>query len=159
MKVKFIQPKDFEKGMVKALVSVVGKYTDDMMQVLNDGLFEIESQAKVNAPVKTGRYRASIHAVAIGMKDTFTEYKDARGRSFDGTLKSVPTGEPMTGYVGSNVEYAGDIEFGVSWSSDPWWGSYPITRAVKMKQARITTAIKNLKLRGMPTMPLTPNES
>jgi hypothetical protein len=157
MKVQFIPPANFQKEMVKALVKVTGNYTDDMIQVLNDGLLEIESQAKVNAPVKTGRYRASIHTVAIGMKDVFGQYTDPLGRSFDGTLKTVPSPEPNTGYVGSNVEYAGSIEYGKDGSSEPWWGSYPITRAVKMKEMRITTALKNLKLRGMPTNPLTPN--
>jgi hypothetical protein len=159
MKVQLIAPSDLERKMVQALIKVTGNLTDDMRTVLNDALLEIETQAKVNAPVKTGRYRASIHAVGMGMKDLFGTYTDSKGRNFDGTLRTVPTGDdPNTGYVGSNVEYAYAIEYGKEGNSEPWWGSYPITRAVEMKRDRIDKAMKNLKLRGMPVQPLEPNE-
>ena len=159
MKIEFIAPSNMEKRMVQALVKVTGNLLDDMKLVLNDGLLEIESQAKINAPVKTGRYRASIHAVGIGMKDTFATYSDNKGRVFNGRLEAAEENrDPNVGFVGSNVEYAYALEFGKEGKSEPWWGSYPITRAVEMKKDRINTALKNLKLRGMPTQAMEPNE-
>jgi hypothetical protein len=158
MKLKLIAPSNMEKRMVEALIKVTGKLTEDMKLVLNDALLEIETQAKVNAPVKTGRYRASIHAVGIGMRDTYATYTDRKGRTFNGVLKAAQENkDPNVGFVGSNVEYAYAIEYGKEGNSDPWWGSYPITRAVEMKKERIEKALKNLKLRGMPTQPLEPN--
>jgi hypothetical protein len=155
MKIQFIPPSNMQKRMVEALVKVTGNLTEDMKTVLNDGLLEIETQAKVNAPVKTGRYRASIHAVAIGMRDTYDTYTDRKGRTFRGTLKAAEENKDKNvGFVGSNVEYAYGLEYGKEGASDPWWGSYPITRAVEMKKERINTALKNLKLRGMPVQPI-----
>lgn len=64
---------------------------------------EIETVAKRNVPVDSGRLRASI--LTITPDTTSYSYTDRKGNSFDGMLKSVnPTKTEVI--VGTNVEYA-----------------------------------------------------
>jgi hypothetical protein len=67
---------------------------------------EIETVAKRNVPVDSGRLRASIITVT---KDTTTfNYTDREGGSYDGMLRTVRAGEGDV-IVGTNVEYAEKI--------------------------------------------------
>jgi phage gpG-like protein len=67
---------------------------------------EVETVAKQNVPVDSGRLRASITTLT---KESQTyQYTDREGNSFDGRLKSVQPKEYEV-IVGTNVEYAEKI--------------------------------------------------
>lgn len=70
---------------------------------------EIETVAKRNVPVDSGRLRASIITVTQGT--TTFNYTDREGGSYDGRLRTVQArkGEVI---VGTNVEYAEKIHEG-----------------------------------------------
>jgi hypothetical protein len=67
---------------------------------------EIETVAKRNVPVDSGRLRASIITIT---KDTTTfNYTNREGGSYDGMLRTVRAGDGEV-IVGTNVEYAEKI--------------------------------------------------
>ena len=68
--------------------------------------FEADREAKRGAPVDTGRLQASIHPEFSGT--TGYQYNDDVGNSFDGKFQEKA--EPFQAIVGSNVEYAKDVE-------------------------------------------------
>lgn len=70
---------------------------------------EIETVAKRNVPVDSGRLRASI--ITMTPQTTTFNYTDREGGSYDGRLRTV---QPKKGevIVGTNVEYAEKIHEG-----------------------------------------------
>jgi len=67
---------------------------------------EIETVAKRNVPVDSGRLRASI--ITVTQDTTTFNYTDREGGSYDGMLRTVRAGEGEV-IVGTNVEYAEKI--------------------------------------------------
>ena len=79
-----------------------------VMDAINKGaLVDIETPAKKNCPVDTGRLRSSIHTIKYA-GNNFT-YKDSKGKVFDGKMKEAKLGKYDI-IVGTNVDYAGKIE-------------------------------------------------
>lgn len=66
----------------------------------------IETSAKQDTPVDTGRLRSSLHMESSEVNRSFT-YSDQAGRSYSGKLSVMP--KPLEVYVGTNVEYAEKI--------------------------------------------------
>lgn len=64
---------------------------------------EVETKAKRNVPVDSGRLKASI--MTITKERTSYNYTDRKKNSYDGKLRSVNPKEYEI-FVGSNVEYA-----------------------------------------------------
>lgn len=109
-------PENAEQAIMKGVISARGKITRAVSDAINDGLFEIESRAKAYAPVDTGRLRSSIHTVPVGKGgEEFFKYTDNEGHAYDGALMSAreAAGQDI-GFVGTNVEYAEEQEFGGS---------------------------------------------
>lgn len=75
---------------------------------LRKSAVRIESEAKRNTPVDTGRLRSSIHSEYAG-KEGF-HYSDKKGNGFNGGLSTRAQGLQIL--VGTNVEYAALIEYG-----------------------------------------------
>jgi len=89
--------KAYQAGKVKALEKLI-----------TETAFRIHRLAvKPPIPVKTGRLRASIHPVFHSSSGH--KYTDKPGRAFDGTLREKPS-TPLEAIVGTNVEYAFDVE-------------------------------------------------
>jgi hypothetical protein len=63
---------------------------------------EVETKAKKEVPVDTGRLKNSIYVATKGMK---YNYRDDLGNSYDGTAKDVKL-DTYDVAVGSNVNYA-----------------------------------------------------
>ena len=77
-------------------------------KLIKETAFRIHELAvKPPIPVDTGRLRASIHPVFHGGGSY--KYTDKPGRAFDGTLREKPS-NPLEAIVGTNVEYAFDVE-------------------------------------------------
>ncbi len=82
--------------------------------------FKIKSEAqnrlKGQRHVVTSRLRNSIYVMAkkqedVSKKDNSSSYSDNTGRTYDAKLVSItPNDDELI--IGTNVEYAGDIEFG-----------------------------------------------
>lgn len=145
MNIKVDMPADFGDKLVQTLVSFNGKVTGEVANVINQGLLAIETRAKLESPVDTGRLRSSIHAVAIGKTDNFT-YSDDEGGVFDGALEEPGTqGNEGTGYVGTNVEYAPEQEFG---GGDGKKGGHKfLTRATAEITPKIESELKKLNIK------------
>ena len=65
--------------------------------------------------IVTSRLRNSIYVQMNNMKETAKNsrtYKDDTGKSYDSEMKTVTLANDLEGAVGTNVEYASDIEFG-----------------------------------------------
>ena len=145
MNIKIEMPDDFGKELVQTLIKVEGKVSKDVASVINQGLLAIETRAKLGSPVDTGRLRSSIHAVAIGKSDEY-RYSDNAGNSYDGALAEAGTeGNDGTGYVGTNVEYAPDQEFG---GEDGKKGGHKfLTRATAEMAPKIESELKKLNIK------------
>lgn len=145
MNIKVDMPEDFGDKLVHTLISYKGKVTAEVADVINQGLLAIETRAKLESPVDTGRLRSSIHAVAIGKTDTFT-YGDDEGNVFDGALSEPGTqGNEGTGYVGTNVEYAPEQEFGGGEGKKS--GHKFLTRATSEMVPKIENELKRLNIK------------
>lgn len=83
----------------------------DMDKLVMAHALDFQNRVQMRSPVRTGRFRNSIHTVPPNTRDSF-RYRDDEGREFDGTMK-VRTG-PGEAVVGTNVEYAADLEAGRS---------------------------------------------
>jgi hypothetical protein len=82
--------------------------TDAVADVINQATLAIETRAKEFAPVDTGRLRASIHAVSFAVADNY-QYEFGNG-----VLDVARNNKgKSSAYVGTNVEYAMDQEFGL----------------------------------------------
>jgi hypothetical protein len=144
MKIEIQIPESFGEELVQSVVKVQGRITTEVYGVINQGLLAIESRAKDLSPVDTGRLRSSIHAVAVGTRDTFGSYNDEEGNSYDGNLKTAANNEGTTiGMVGTNVEYAPDQEFG----SDTNSGHKFLTRATAAIQPSLENELRKLNIK------------
>lgn len=76
-------------------------------KLVKETAYRIDRLAKKDAPVQFGRLRASIHPVFHGGGSH--KYTDNIGRAFDGSLSEKPS-NPLEAIVGTNVEYAFDVE-------------------------------------------------
>jgi len=97
----------------------------DLDQLVATSALILVGRIQARTPVRTGRARASWHAVLFGRSGAFA-YKDNAGRSFDGTLAEPPPGPGMA-LVGSNVEYMLPLEAG--WSKQAPTGMVRISVA------------------------------
>jgi phage gpG-like protein len=144
LNIKVEMPDNFGDQLVQTLVRYNGKVTEEVANVINQGLLEIETRAKLESPVDTGRLRSSIHAVAIGKTDNF-RYSDNEGNSFDGALSDAgKSGNEGVGYVGTNVEYAPEQEFGGGEGKKG--GHKFLTRATAEMTPKIESALKKIRV-------------
>lgn len=77
---------DGVQGLLSKFKALVPKVADGTRKAVRITLLQVETDAKLNCPVDTGRLRSSIHA------------------------EEAPNG--LSGSVGTNVTYAPAIEFG-----------------------------------------------
>lgn len=84
------------------------KMTKSLGRIMRDASLVCMDYAKQIAPVRTGRYRSSIHLESPSKSDY--RYSDNKGRSFDGGFSEKPADDEI--FVGTNVEYAGFLEEG-----------------------------------------------
>ena len=116
MKIEVELPGDFDEQLVQALIKVEGVLNKDVKNIVNQALLAIESRAKDKSPVDTGRLRSSIHAVGIGLSDNYRysiQASDGQpAATYDGALTDADGTDEGIGYVGTNVEYAPEQEFG-----------------------------------------------
>ena len=93
------------KDYSKDVMSAYSQARERSLEIIG---LKAEDYAKGETVVKTGRLRNSITHALSGESKTFS-YTDNNGKSFTGGL-SVPNDGDSAVYVGSNVEYAFDIE-------------------------------------------------
>lgn len=106
----------YKKGMEKLRQKLAGIQRNNMQKAV----LLIEADAKKMCPVKTGRLRASI------------------------TSEVIPEGNTARGRVGTIVEYAAIVEFGIGRRAKPYL--YPALRKNQRKIADMMTSdIKNIK--------------
>ena len=77
---------------------------------------EAEKYAKMKCPVDTGLLRNSITHALDGESTAISEYTDNLGKqsgSYDGEAPKG-AGNKRVVYIGTNVEYAQDVEYGTS---------------------------------------------
>ena len=100
----------------------VDNHVKDVKKAVNDkinlALFAmgevVEGYAKDDCPVDTGLLRNSITHATSGSAPSITSYsadKPKPGRVSSGSYPSTISGDDACEYVGSNVEYAPDVEF------------------------------------------------
>jgi HK97 gp10 family phage protein len=99
--------KETQKGVTRIAQGLRGS---PMLQAMRDATMIITAEAKRNAPVDTGRLRASI-------------------------IPEVRQGNPIEGVVGSNVEYAPYQELGTKFMK----GKFYLRRAFEENIQRIKT--------------------
>ena len=71
---------------------------------------KIERQAKANVPVDTGRLRASLSTNWTGSGKSRGDV-DGKAQADDGVGQPQPRPDTFSAVIGSNVEYAPDVEF------------------------------------------------
>jgi phage gpG-like protein len=101
----------FDPKLLKNLKGLQKELHEKMKaEVVKTALVDVETPAKQDCRVDTGRLRASIHTKYTDKKTH--SYKDDEGESFDGTLKEgiKDTNTIFKVVVGTNVEYASRIE-------------------------------------------------
>jgi len=98
------------------LLSNLQRLPDEIMrkvkaEVIETALVDIETPAKQQCRVLTGRLRSSIHT-KYETKNTSYTSQDNDGKTYDDTIKENPIDKKtkFTCIVGSNVEYAQKIE-------------------------------------------------
>lgn len=77
-----------------------------LQEMIETALTDIETEAKRNCRVDTGRLRSSIHTEFKGRRDY--NYTDDEGRGFSGELNIAIRDNEVV--VGTNVEYSKKIE-------------------------------------------------
>lgn len=100
-----ISEKEIQKS-IDILRKVVTATGDVAQDELHKSGMNIETAAKQEVPVDTGRLRSSIHFESSEINRSFT-YADQRGNSYSGKFNVTP--RPLEVYAGTNVEYAYDI--------------------------------------------------
>lgn len=100
-----ISDKEIQKSLkiLQRIPSATGNVAQDEMH--KSGL-NIETSAKQDVPVDTGRLRSSIHIESNKVNRSFS-YSDKDGNTFSGKLSVDP--RPLEVYIGTNVEYAEKI--------------------------------------------------
>lgn len=112
----------------------------DLQQDLIAYTLELLSRIQNKTPVRTGRARASWHAVLPDKTDTFS-YTDNQGHGFDGTLQGVKTGQWDT-MVGSNVDYMIFLEAGHSRQAPNGMVALSLLELKGALEARLADTIK-----------------
>lgn len=145
MSITFEFPDGFEKRLVETFARIEGEINDEVKSVINQGLLAIETRAKLPpVPVDTGRLRSSIHAVGVGMTDSY-RYMDDEGNGYDGRLSDANGSQKNVGYVGTNVEYAAEQEFG---GEDGKRGGHKfLTRASADMAPKIEAELKKIRVK------------
>ena len=100
-----ISEKEIEKS-VRILQRVATSAGNLAQDELHKSGLNIETGAKEETPVDTGRLRSSIHMESNSINRTFI-YSDEGGAVFNGKLGVSP--KPLEVYVGTNVHYAEKI--------------------------------------------------
>jgi hypothetical protein len=95
--------KELNKELNKIKKNIPPNVYKTMLEVMK---VEVETKAKKEVPVDTGRLKNSIHVATKGKK---FNYKDSLGKSYDGTAKSVDL-DTYDIAVGSNVPYANRMD-------------------------------------------------
>jgi len=117
----------------------------EIRKEISETAVSIETRAKNNSPVKTGRLRSSIHSKLKNNENY--PYSDNEGRSFIGTLLTPFKG--IGALVGTNVEYAAMVEYGeieTKTGQQPFLG--PAATAEKPKFIQnITRAVRRTNLK------------
>ncbi len=105
-----------EEQSQRNVIIALTRFGDKAVKVIQDVVnrtalaIEVDGKNKLRADghIITARLRSSIHAETVnGQKFT---YSDKDGINYDGSLGEKLL--PMEAVAGTNVEYAGDIEFG-----------------------------------------------
>lgn len=136
-------PGDFGEEIVQSVLKYEGTITKEVVGVMNQALLAIETRAKEEAPVDTGRLRSSIHAVPVGKSENTFPYSDNEGNNYNGALASAANNEGTTiGMVGTNVEYAAEQEFG----NEKFKGHKYLTIATASVEGKLNAMFKNMKL-------------
>ena len=137
-------PEDFGDELVQSVIKVEVQINDATKSVINQSLLAIETLAKQEAPVDTGRLRSSIHAVAVGQSEQNYPYVDNEGNAYNGALDDARNNEGSgIGLVGTNVEYAAEQEFG---NGDRRGHKY-LTSATLEIQPKLINELKKIKIR------------
>ena len=100
--------------------SVLVDNTDEVLRAMDSAIsralnavgIKAEVYAKAKCPVRTGRLRNSITHTISGAGPMTHVYSDNKGNKFGGNIGS-PEGTANAVYIGTNVEYAPYVEFGV----------------------------------------------
>lgn len=104
-------------------VDLVLKATDDQIEMALIAIgAKMESHAKADyVPVDTGRLKNSITFALAGGSAQISSYgpdrgggDDAQSKPYSGTAPADPGGKVRSVYVGTNVEYAEEVEEGTS---------------------------------------------
>ena len=115
------------------------KVTKETFKEVDRTAFAISSRAKNDCPVNTGRLRSSIHVENSRIRSH--SYNDEEGSGpYDGSLGvSI---QPGQAWVGTNVEYAGDVEDGIVKTKN---GRQPFFKpAVKWEELKFIANIKRI---------------
>jgi len=122
------------KSLDKYSVKTVRKVEKQVVK----SAFAIHGNAVRNCPVKTSRLKNSLHVKTY--EDKSHSYSDKKGKGFNGTLSvSVKKGQAV---VGTNVEYAQDVEFGEVKTKT---GSQPFLRpAANKEKPRFNNEIRKI---------------
>jgi hypothetical protein len=96
-----------------ALTKFLLTFSNNMAKVVRAHALELLSRVQQRCPVRTGRLRASMHAVMPNSSSDRYSYTDKQGHGFDGSLEGARTG-PLEAAVGTNVIYAPAMESGGS---------------------------------------------
>jgi len=127
---------------VQRVLKNLDKYSVKVQQKIDLQVYRsaqnINGNAVRNCPVKTSRLKNSLHVKTS--KDRAHNYSDNEGKGFNGTLSvGVQKGQAV---VGTNVEYAQDVEFGEVKTKT---GSQPFLRpAANKEKQRFNNAIRKI---------------
>jgi len=98
----------------KELERIAGKLKVKRDAIIRRAAFEIESQAKQNAPYDTTALRNSIYTVTKGHDGYSGASSDAKSKRSDINTEKHPNPEEGSAHVGPCVEYAAFVEYGTS---------------------------------------------
>lgn len=144
MKITIDIPESFGEELVQSVIKIEAKANTAVRGVINEALLAIETRAKQNSPVDTGRLRSSIHAVAVGKGENTFSYNDKEGNTYNGALTDARSNEGSNiGMVGTNVEYAPEQEFG----DGKRIGHKYLTKATLEIQPRLEAELKKLSIK------------
>lgn len=109
----------------KSLDRYVSTLGPDVVEAVKKLALELLRRIQMKTPTRTGRLKASFHAVLPGEQDRY-RYQDLKGHSFDGSTGLTAQGASLRDWimggtnvtieaiVGTNVDYAIFIEAGHS---------------------------------------------
>ena len=98
----------------KELDRIAGKLGMNRNRIVARAAFEIEREAKQNAPYETTALRNSIYTVTKDQNGYTDASNAARSKRPDVETEPHPTPDEGSAYVGPCVEYAEFVEYGTS---------------------------------------------